>query len=79
MLLQFAEPPGETQMRHYAFLLDDGLFDRAYRRLWDRDIEHWADPRMRPPGEINDEHRGREVHFKDPAGDQLNRLTRPYL
>ncbi|HET9081282.1 MAG TPA: hypothetical protein VFO01_12310 [Trebonia sp.] len=45
----------EIQMNHYAFLVDDDLFDRAYQRPRDRGIEHWADPqgagRARPtPG-----------------------------
>jgi hypothetical protein len=32
VLLQFAEPPvKEIQMQHYAFLLDDDLFDRRTR------------------------------------------------
>ncbi|MEU3826955.1 VOC family protein [Streptomyces sp. SID486] len=79
VLLQFAEPPVEIQMQHYAFLLDDELFDRAYGRLCDRGIEHWADPRMQRPGEINDEHGGRGVYFKDPAGHAIELITRPYL
>ncbi|MER5858506.1 VOC family protein [Streptomyces sp. NPDC059688] len=79
VLLQFAEPPVEIQMQHYAFLIDDELFDRAYRRLCDRGIEHWADPQMRRPGEINDEHGGRGVYFKDPAGHAIELITRPYL
>jgi catechol 2,3-dioxygenase-like lactoylglutathione lyase family enzyme len=79
VLLQFAEPPVEIQMQHYAFLIDDELFDRAYRRLCDRGIEHWADPHMRRPGEINHEHGGRGVYFKDPAGHAIELITRPYL
>ncbi|MFE7114425.1 VOC family protein [Streptomyces sp. NPDC057654] len=79
VLLQFAEPPVEIQMQHYAFLVDDGLFDRAYGRLCDRGVEHWADPQMRRPGEINDEHGGRGVYFKDPAGHAIELITRPYL
>ncbi|TJZ54111.1 VOC family protein [Streptomyces piniterrae] len=79
VLLQFAEPPVEIQMQHYAFLLDDELFDRAYRRLCDRDIEHWADPQMSRPGEINNGHGGRGVYFKDPAGHAIELITRPYL
>jgi catechol 2,3-dioxygenase-like lactoylglutathione lyase family enzyme len=78
-LLQFAEPGVEIQMNHYAFLVDDDLFDRAYRRLRDRGIEHWADPQMRRPGETNTEHDGRGVYFKDPAGHGLELITRPYL
>ncbi|MGW2485754.1 VOC family protein [Streptomyces sp. NPDC001606] len=79
VLLQFAEPPVEIQMQHYAFLIDDELFDRAYRRLCDGGIEHWADPQMRRPGETNTEHGGRGVYFKDPAGHAIELITRPYL
>lgn len=79
VLLQFAEPPVEIQMQHYAFLLDDELFDRAYARLRERGIEHWADPQMRRAGEINDEHGGRGVYFKDPAGHAVELITRPYI
>ncbi|MCW3841913.1 VOC family protein [Micromonospora yasonensis] len=79
VLLQFAEPPVKIQMQHYAFLIDDNLFDRAYARLREHGIEHWADPQMRRPGEINNEHGGRGVYFKDPAGHAIELITRPYL
>ncbi|AEV85285.1 glyoxalase [Actinoplanes sp. SE50] len=79
VLLQFAEPPVEIQMQHYAFLLDDELFDRAYSRLVEQEIVHWADPQMRRPGEINNEHGGRGVYFKDPSGHAIELITRPYL
>lgn len=79
VLLQFAEPPVEIQMQHYAFLVDDELFDRAYRRLQVGGVVHWADPQMRRPGEINHEHGGRGVYFKDPAGHAIELITRPYL
>jgi catechol 2,3-dioxygenase-like lactoylglutathione lyase family enzyme len=79
VLLQFAEPPVEIQMQHYAFLVDDDLFDRAYHRLCDGGVEHWADPQMTRPRETNTEHGGRGVYFKDPAGHGLEMITRPYL
>jgi catechol 2,3-dioxygenase-like lactoylglutathione lyase family enzyme len=79
VLLQFAEPPVDIQMQHYAFLVDDELFDRAYARLVEQEIEHWADPQMRRVGETNTEHGGRGVYFKDPAGHAVELLTRPYL
>lgn len=79
VLLQFAEPPVDIQPQHYAFLVDDDLFDRAYRRLCERTIEHWADPRFERPGEINNEHGGRGVYFRDPAGHFIEMLTSPYL
>ncbi|WP_067864029.1 VOC family protein [Nocardia shimofusensis] len=79
VLLQFAEPPVDIQRQHYAFLVDDELFDRAYRRLCEREIEHWADPHFQQPGEINDGHGGRGVYFLDPAGHGIEMITRPYL
>ncbi|HEY4024138.1 MAG TPA: VOC family protein [Pseudonocardiaceae bacterium] len=79
VLLQFAEPPVEIQMQHYAFLVDDDLFDRAYARLRTEAIEHWADPQMKRPNETNTEHGGRGVYFKDPSGHAIEIITRPYL
>ncbi|MEU6164387.1 VOC family protein [Streptomyces tanashiensis] len=80
VLLQFAEPPVDSiQMQHYAFLVDDELFDRAYQRLCEDGVEHWADPQMRRPGETNSGHGGRGVYFKDPSGHAIELITRPYL
>ncbi|MFC8040257.1 VOC family protein [Paenarthrobacter sp. NPDC057355] len=53
VMLQFAEPPVEIQMQHYAFLVDEAHFDRAYQQLVDNGVEHWADPQMTRPGETN--------------------------
>ncbi len=79
VMLQFAEPPVEIQMQHYAFLVDDQHFDRAYERLVSTGVEHWADPQMTRPGETNTEHGGRGVYFKDPAGHALELITKPYF
>jgi len=79
VMLQFAEPPVEIQMQHYAFLVDDQHFDRAYRRLVSAGVEHWADPQMTRPGETNTEHGGRGVYFKDPSGHALELITKPYF
>lgn len=83
VLLQFADLPWdaypEIQNQHYAFLVDDALFDRAYARLTDAGIEHWADPHRTRPGETNTEHGGRGVYLRDPAGHYLELITRPYL
>lgn len=79
VMLQFAEPPVEIQMQHYAFLVDDGLFDRAYTRLLAGGVTHWADPQMTREGETNTGHGGRGVYFKDPAGHAIELITRPYL
>jgi len=79
VMLQFAEPPVEIQMQHYAFLVDDQHFDRAYQRLVNAGVEHWADPQMTRPGETNTEHGGRGVYFKDPSGHALELITKPYF
>jgi catechol 2,3-dioxygenase-like lactoylglutathione lyase family enzyme len=79
VLLQFAEPPVEPQSQHLAFLVDDELFDRILDRLRQRGIAFWADPQSRLPGEINHEHGGRGVYFRDPSGHGLEVITRPYL
>jgi len=61
---------------HYAFLVDDALFDAAYQRLLDRGVATWADPDHHEPGAINTRWGGRGVYFPDPAGHNLEILTR---
>ncbi|WP_337062046.1 VOC family protein [Kineococcus sp. G2] len=79
VLLQFAEPPVDIQMQHYAFLVDDDLFDRALTLLCERGATYWADPRRTRPGETNTEHGGRGFYVMDPAGHGVELITRPYL
>jgi catechol 2,3-dioxygenase-like lactoylglutathione lyase family enzyme len=62
--------------QHYAFLVDDALFDAAYQRLLDRGVPTWADPDHQVPGEINTRWDGRGVYFPDPAGHNMEILTR---
>lgn len=79
VLLQFAAPPIDFPPQHYAYLLDDEHFDRAYTMISQREIEHWADPQRQLPGQINHEHGGRGVYLLDPSGHYLELITRPYL
>ena len=79
VLLQFAASPMDFPPQHYAYLLDDAHFDRAYTQINDRGIEHWADPQRDRPGEINNENGGRGVYLLDPSGHYHELLTRPYL
>ncbi|MDQ4118400.1 MAG: VOC family protein [Actinomycetota bacterium] len=83
VLIQFADLPvdayPEIQNQHYAFLVDDALFDRALARIRERGLDHWADPQCTRPGETNTEHGGRGVYLLDPAGHYLELITRPYL
>lgn len=79
VLLQFAAPPFEFPPQHYAYLLDDAHFDRAYAAIVAAGREHWADPQRSIPGEINTDHGGRGVYLLDPSGHYLELITRPYL
>lgn len=79
VMLQFATPPFEFSPQHYAYLVDDAHFDRAYAKITDRGREHWADPQRTLAGEINNEHGGRGVYLLDPSGHYLELITRPYL
>jgi catechol 2,3-dioxygenase-like lactoylglutathione lyase family enzyme len=79
VFVQFAEPGvADIQMQHYAFLVDDNTFDAIYGRLVAGGIAHWADPQGASPNQINTNHGGRGVYFRDPAGHGLEVLTRPY-
>lgn len=79
VLLQFAAPPFEFPPQHYAYLLEDDHFDRAYESICRAGREHWADPQRTRPGQINSEHGGRGVYLLDPSGHYLELITRPYL
>lgn len=79
VMLQFAAPPVDIQMQHYAFLVDDDHFDRAHTWLLDHDIEFWADPQLTRSGETGTEHGGRGFYVLDPAGHGVELITRPYF
>ncbi len=78
-MLQFAAPPMEFPPQHYAYLLDDAHFDRAYAKITDHGLDHWADPQRSKPGQINHEYGGRGVYLLDPSGHYLELITQPYL
>lgn len=68
----------EIPSQHYAFLVSERDFDRAFERLRARRIPYWADPHQERPGEINTRDGGRGVYFEDPSGHWIELLTRPY-
>ena len=79
VFVQFAEPNvAEIPMQHYAFLVDDGSFDAICGRIVEAGIDHAADPQWTRPNQINANHGGRGVYFRDPAGRGLEVITRPY-
>ncbi|GAB6403909.1 VOC family protein [Pseudomonas sp. MHK4] len=68
------DPPIASQ--HYAFLLGDDEFDRAFARLRATGQPWWADPGKQRTSEINDHGGGRRVYFDDPDGHLLEIFTR---
>ncbi len=73
--LDYADRSG-FEPQHYAFLVDDEVFDAAYERLLDRGVRTWADPDHREPDTINTRWGGRGVYFPDPGGHNMEILTR---
>ncbi|MGW0881891.1 VOC family protein [Streptomyces sp. NPDC002671] len=77
--LDFATIPEEKiSPQHYAFLVSEEEFEAAYARIEERGIEHYADPHMKRPNEINHNDGGRGVYFMDPAGHAMELITVPY-
>jgi len=76
--LDFMEKEGAVALQHYAFLVDDRIFDRALARLQAEGLTWWADPARSRPGEINTHDGGRGLYFQDPNGHLLELITRPY-
>ena len=64
--------------QHYAFLIDEGEFDRVFARIRERGLAYWADPHKQRPDQINRNDGGRGLYFDDPDGNVLEVLTRPY-
>lgn len=77
-IFDFADSTVEFPGQHFAFLVDDATFDSIVRRIHERDVDHWADPQQRRPGEINHHYGGRGVYFLDPDGHFLEAITRRY-
>jgi catechol 2,3-dioxygenase-like lactoylglutathione lyase family enzyme len=69
---------GDITPQHLAFLISEKEFDAAYARIQAAQIEHWADPSKRTPGEINHHDGGRGVYWDDPDGHLLEIITKPY-
>ena len=77
--LLYDDVPGGTAVhpQHYAFLISEDEFDEIYGRISTRGLAHWADPRHERPDEINRRNDGRGVYFSDPAGHNMEILTKP--
>lgn len=76
--LDFAEKEGAVAPQHYAFLISEPEFDAVLAKIKAKNLEHWADPARKRPGEINHNDGGRGVYFEGPDGHFLEALTIPY-
>jgi len=76
--LDFYEQEGKISLQHYAFLVDEGEFDRVFGRIRERNLSFWADPGRQRPGETYEHNGGRGLYFLDPDGHLLEVMTRPY-
>jgi catechol 2,3-dioxygenase-like lactoylglutathione lyase family enzyme len=76
--LDFADDHGPANPQHYAFLVSESGFDEIFGRIRDRELQYWADPGKRRPGEFNTNDGGRGVYWEDPSGHILEIITRPY-
>lgn len=66
------------QPQHYAFLVPDDRFDGMIARLEALAVTYYADPHHTEPGRINRLFGGRGAYFADPAGHNMEIMTRPY-
>ncbi|MER6636251.1 VOC family protein [Streptomyces microflavus] len=77
--LDFATiPEASITPQHYAFLISEAEFDKAFSRIRELGIAYYADPHQKRPGEINHNDGGRGVYFPDPSGHGMELITRPY-
>ncbi len=63
--------------RHFAFIVDDNLFEPIFERI-KAATRYYADPMRSRPGETNDHDGGRGVYFDDPDDHLMEVITRPY-
>jgi catechol 2,3-dioxygenase-like lactoylglutathione lyase family enzyme len=63
-------------VHHYAFLVTEEEFDAIFARVTARGLTYWADPGHKQENRINGN--GRGFYFEDPAGHNMEVLTRPY-
>lgn len=82
LTLDFAEYPDarETiESHHYAFITSESEFDQVLRRVRQAGIPFGSGPRALDDGQINHDHGGRGVYFRDPNGHVLEVITHTYV
>ena len=73
--LDYMQVSGPVATQHYAFLVDDAVFDAALERITRDGVAYWAHPGHERPGEINRRMGGRGIYFDDPDGHAMEILT----
>ena len=73
--LDYLQVTGPIATQHYAFLVDDAVFDAALARITGDGVAYWAYPGHERRGEINRRMGGRGVYFDDPDGHAMEILT----
>jgi catechol 2,3-dioxygenase-like lactoylglutathione lyase family enzyme len=76
--LDFYERDGAISLQHYAFLISEEEFDRAFEKVRSRGLSYWADPAKSRPGEVDTHDGGRRIYFDDPDNHLLEIMTRKY-
>ncbi|GLF93474.1 VOC family protein [Streptomyces yaizuensis] len=77
--LDYLDVEGDITSQHLAFLVSDEEFDAVFRRITDRGVPYWADPRFLQAQQINRYHGGRGLYVQDPDGHSLEFMTRTYV
>jgi catechol 2,3-dioxygenase-like lactoylglutathione lyase family enzyme len=82
VVVNFADPGFAFPPQHYAFLVDDTLFDEVLSEFERSGTEFWADPQRARPGEHGDVDgvpEGRRMYFLGPDSHYLELLTARYI
>lgn len=66
----------KPQPQHYAFLVDDEVFDKAFARIQQDGVAYYAEPGGGRPGQLNHRWGGRGFYFDDPDHHAMELLTR---
>ncbi len=76
--LDYATSAETITMQHYAFLMSEEEFDGCLARIQAAGVTYYARPNLSRPDEINHNDGGRGLYFLDPAGHNMEIITRPY-
>lgn len=76
--LDFFDSDKPIAKQHYAFLISDAAFERAFQRIREKGLPYWSDPAKKHPGQTYEHNGGRGLYFDDPDGHFLEIMTRPY-